>query len=41
MQCEMFASQRPVSGLDDTTLLMTFAHLRQLLDLVMNADWTV
>jgi hypothetical protein len=36
----MWASQRPVNGLDDSTLLMTFAHLRQLLDLVMKPDWS-
>lgn len=41
MQCEMFASKGPVSGFDDSTLQMTFAHLRQLLDLVMNSDWSV
>jgi len=40
MQCEMFTAQCPVPGFDDATLSMTFAHVRQLLDLVMNADWT-
>lgn len=40
MQCELFASSRPVEGFDDATLPMTFAHIRQLLDLVMNEDWT-
>ena len=41
MQCEMFTAQCPVAGFDDATLSMTFAHLRQLLDLVMHADWSV
>lgn len=40
MQCEMFTAQCPVEGFENATLTMTFAHLRQLLDLVMNADWT-
>ncbi|CAD5234522.1 unnamed protein product [Bursaphelenchus xylophilus] len=40
MQCELFASSRPVDGFDDSTLPMTFAHIRQLLDLVMNEDWS-
>ncbi|CAD5229233.1 unnamed protein product [Bursaphelenchus okinawaensis] len=40
MQCELFASSRPVDGFDDATLPMTFAHIRQLLDLVMNEDWS-
>ncbi|CAB3400449.1 unnamed protein product [Caenorhabditis bovis] len=40
MQCEMFTSRCPVAGVDPHTLSMTFADLRQLLDLVMSADWT-
>ncbi|CAI5453981.1 unnamed protein product [Caenorhabditis angaria] len=40
MQCEMFTSRCPVAGVDPLTLSMTFADLRQLLDLVMSADWT-
>lgn len=28
MQCEMFTARCPVAGFDDTTLPMTFAHLR-------------
>ncbi|KAL3981604.1 Exocyst complex subunit Sec15-like family protein [Acanthocheilonema viteae] len=39
IQCELFASQCPVAGLEDGTLAVTFASLRQLLDLVMKADW--
>lgn len=39
IQCELFASQCPVAGLEDGTLAMTFASLRQLLDLVMKSDW--
>ncbi|VDM44459.1 unnamed protein product [Toxocara canis] len=39
IQCELFTSQCPVAGLEDATLAMTFASLRQLLDLVMKADW--
>lgn len=40
MQCEMFTSRCPVAGFEDQTLLIAFAHLRQLLDLAMQADWT-
>ncbi|MFH4980881.1 hypothetical protein AB6A40_007590 [Gnathostoma spinigerum] len=40
IQCEVFTSQCPVPGLEDATLTMTFASLRQLLDLVMKADWS-
>ncbi|VDN58698.1 unnamed protein product [Dracunculus medinensis] len=40
IQCELFTSQCPVAGLEDGTLSMTFASLRQLLDLVMKADWS-
>ncbi|XP_067928317.1 exocyst complex component 6B-like [Watersipora subatra] len=39
VQCEMFASSEPVPGMNDGTLLMAFAELRQLLDLVIYADW--
>ncbi|CAK5127180.1 unnamed protein product [Meloidogyne enterolobii] len=40
MQCELFAAQCPVPGFEDNALAITFAHLRQLLDLVMGPDWT-
>lgn len=40
MQCEMFTTRCPVAGVDPQTLSMTFADLRQLLDLVMSSDWT-
>ncbi|CAJ0575891.1 unnamed protein product, partial [Mesorhabditis spiculigera] len=41
MQCELFAAtQNNISGLDSTTLPLTFAHLRQLLELVTQSDWT-
>ncbi|GMR61873.1 hypothetical protein PMAYCL1PPCAC_32068, partial [Pristionchus mayeri] len=40
MQCEMFTAQCPVPGLDNQTLPVTFATLRQLLDLVVHDDWT-
>ncbi|GMT35890.1 hypothetical protein PFISCL1PPCAC_27187, partial [Pristionchus fissidentatus] len=40
MQCEMFTAQCPVPGLDNQTLPVTFATLRQLLDLVITDDWT-
>ncbi|KAI6244188.1 Exocyst complex component [Aphelenchoides fujianensis] len=40
MQCEDFAAKAPVEGFDESTLPMTFAHLRQLLDLVINEDWS-
>ncbi|VDN08177.1 unnamed protein product [Thelazia callipaeda] len=39
IQCELFTAQCPIAGLEDGTLTMTFASLRQLLDLVMKADW--
>ncbi|CAD6199736.1 unnamed protein product [Caenorhabditis auriculariae] len=40
MQCETFAARCPVSDFDHETLAVAFAHLRQLLDLVICADWT-
>uniref|UniRef100_A0A0N4Z0F1 Exocyst complex component n=1 Tax=Parastrongyloides trichosuri TaxID=131310 RepID=A0A0N4Z0F1_PARTI len=40
MQCENFTLQCPVTGFEDGSLIMTFASLRQLLDLVMAADWS-
>ncbi|CEF63692.1 Exocyst complex subunit Sec15-like family-containing protein [Strongyloides ratti] len=40
MQCENFTLQCPVSGFEDGSLAMTFASLRQLLDLVMAGDWS-
>jgi hypothetical protein len=42
MQCELFTAQCPVQGFNDdsSALLMTFAALRQLLDLTLIADWT-
>uniref|UniRef100_A0A0N5ALF3 Exocyst complex component n=1 Tax=Syphacia muris TaxID=451379 RepID=A0A0N5ALF3_9BILA len=39
IQCELFTSRCPVAGFEDSTLTVTFASLRQLLDLVMKADW--
>ncbi|KAL5020900.1 hypothetical protein ScPMuIL_000055 [Solemya velum] len=41
MQCEQFAAGEPVPGYNDGTLQMAFADLRQLLDLVLNWDWSV
>uniref|UniRef100_A0A915DUG0 Exocyst complex subunit Sec15 C-terminal domain-containing protein n=1 Tax=Ditylenchus dipsaci TaxID=166011 RepID=A0A915DUG0_9BILA len=38
--CEFFTAQCPVAGFEDAALSITFAHLRQLLDLVMSNDWT-
>ncbi|TKR80499.1 hypothetical protein L596_014566 [Steinernema carpocapsae] len=40
IQCEAFTDGCPVAGFEDNTLSMTFASLRQLLDLVMESDWT-
>lgn len=41
MQCELFTSQCPIPGFDDVAALtMTFAHVSQLLDLILNNDWT-
>ncbi|KAI1724168.1 exocyst complex subunit sec15-like domain-containing protein [Ditylenchus destructor] len=40
MQCEFFTAQCPVPGFEDAALSVTFASLRQLLDLVMSNDWT-
>ncbi|CAI9733086.1 exocyst complex component 6B-like isoform X1 [Octopus vulgaris] len=41
IQCEQFAASDPVSGFNDGTLLLAFADLRQLLDLLLNWDWSV
>lgn len=39
-ECLVFTAQCPVDGFEDGTLAMTFAQLRQLLDLVMASDWS-
>ncbi|KAI5706490.1 hypothetical protein M8J76_006185 [Diaphorina citri] len=39
IQCEQFAASDPVPGLEDGVLLHYFAHLRQVLDLLMAWDW--
>lgn len=36
----MFASSEPVPGLNDGTLQLAFTELRQLLDLVVQGDWS-
>lgn len=40
IQCEQFIAQCPVTDLDYSALSITFAHVRQLLNLVMDNDWT-
>lgn len=40
IQCEQFIAQCPVTDLDNAALSITFAHVRQLLNLVMDNDWT-
>uniref|UniRef100_A0A8D9FF77 Exocyst complex component n=2 Tax=Cacopsylla melanoneura TaxID=428564 RepID=A0A8D9FF77_9HEMI len=39
IQCEQFAASDPVPGLGEGVLLHYFAHLRQVLDLLMAWDW--
>ncbi|XP_037089279.1 exocyst complex component 6B-like isoform X2 [Pollicipes pollicipes] len=39
IQCEQFAASEPVAGFEEGALLMCFADLRQLLDLVLDWDW--
>ncbi|XP_043207003.1 exocyst complex component 6B-like [Amphibalanus amphitrite] len=39
IQCEQFAASEPVAGFEEGALLMCFADLRQLLDLVLEWDW--
>ncbi|CAF0791891.1 unnamed protein product [Didymodactylos carnosus] len=39
MQCEVFASCIQIPNWDNSTLLLYFQDLRQLLDLVINKDW--
>lgn len=40
VQCEMFASSEPVSGMEEGVLVMCFLDLRQLLDLFVAWDWS-
>ncbi|XP_043232074.1 exocyst complex component 6B-like [Amphibalanus amphitrite] len=40
IQCEQFAASEPVAGFEEGALQMCFADLRQLLDLVLEWDWT-
>lgn len=39
LQCEQWAASEPVPGVSDNELLQAFARLRQLLNLVISADW--
>lgn len=39
-KCEEFVNSNPVEGISDGTLQMTFLELRQLVDLLLNADWS-
>ncbi|CAF1135707.1 unnamed protein product [Rotaria sordida] len=41
MQCEVFASKVNIPNLDGETLLLCFQDLRQLLDLIMDKQWSV
>nr|CAG4640652.1 EOG090X01NK [Eulimnadia texana] len=40
IQCEQFAAAEPVLGFEDGALLLCFADLRQLLDLLLSWDWS-
>lgn len=40
VQCEKFANSDPVSGIEDGSLIMYFADLRQILNLFLNWDWS-
>ncbi|KAF2354026.1 Exocyst complex component EXOC6/Sec15 [Trinorchestia longiramus] len=40
LQCEQFAAGEPVPGLEEGALVMCFADLRQLLDLLLTEDWS-
>nr|CAG4645371.1 EOG090X01NK [Lynceus sp. MCZ IZ 141354] len=40
IQCEQFAASEPVGGFEDGALLLCFADLRQLLDLLLSWDWS-
>ncbi|KAJ7392374.1 Exocyst complex component 6 [Desmophyllum pertusum] len=39
-KCEEFVNSNPVEGISDGTLQMTFLELRQLVDLLLHADWS-
>ncbi|CAF2647248.1 unnamed protein product [Rotaria sp. Silwood2] len=41
MQCEVFASKVNIANLDSETLLLCFQDLRQLLDLIMDKQWSL
>ena len=40
LQCEQFAAYEPVDGLEEGALVLCFADLRQLLDLLLSEDWS-
>ncbi|CAH3143149.1 unnamed protein product [Porites lobata] len=39
-KCEEFVNSNPVEGISDGILQMTFMELRQLIDLLLNEDWS-
>ncbi|KAM7452401.1 Exocyst complex component 6 [Porites harrisoni] len=39
-KCEAFVNSNPVEGISDGILQMTFMELRQLIDLLLNEDWS-
>lgn len=39
-KCEEFANSNPVEGINEGILQMTFLELRQLIDLLLNEDWS-
>jgi len=41
MQCEVFATKINIPNLDSETLLLCFQDIRQLLDLIMDKQWSV
>lgn len=40
-ECDKFAQSNPVPGIDKSILILIFSELRQLLELVLNNDWSV
>ncbi|VUZ42350.1 unnamed protein product [Hymenolepis diminuta] len=40
-ECDKFARSNPVPGIDKSILILIFSELRQLLELVLNNDWSV
>ncbi|CAF0744514.1 unnamed protein product [Brachionus calyciflorus] len=41
MQCETFSQSIQVKGLDIETILLCFADIRQMIDLILNKEWSI